>query len=57
MPIILENIFSVSDQSHHPTSQFGLSYTSFGQLEKATRGSVLPDFVAQKMELVALSGY
>ena len=53
---MLEDVFSVPDHSHHPTSQSKLPYRSFGQLETATRRSVLPDFIARKMELVALSG-
>ena len=40
MPITLDGIFSVPDQPHHPTSQSGLLYRSFGQSEKATRVDV-----------------
>ena len=53
---MLEDVFSVPDHSHHPTSQSRLPYRSFGQLRKATRRSVLPDSVAWKTELIALSG-
>ena len=56
MPTMLEDVFSIPDQSHYPTSQSRLPYRSFGELEKVTRRSVLPDFVARKMELVPLSG-